>query len=605
MSKGKKSIIVCMMLSISVFGIIGLANITGVAGQANTTLIYGTANGPIDWDPLFAWDSASIDVLANIGEGLFMYDYTQEDSPLIPMLATHWNWSADAKTLDVTIHTGITFQDGTSLNAEAVKWNFDRMNWNFGFTSGLPAPFDTGTPTALAQIWPLYTDTSGNQLIQSVTVLNSTAVRFQLSMPYSAFTALLAFCGSSILSPTSTPAKEEINVTASDYRPVGTGPFKFGEYKVGDYVLLTAYDDYWRGAPKLGGVYFDIINDAQTRNNAMLSKEIHILPDPLPNMVQAGSFNISGEAVHTGPNNLIIQYIGMNNEVIPQPVRKALSYAYDYTYHIAEIMQNLVSRLHGPIPAGMAFYNGSIPYVDGQNLTIARQALIDASLAPPGASSHLNDDTWWTNLAATTPIATYNYTYNAGNQVRQEIGSLLENCSALIGVKIDSLTAADWGAFLDALMDWDSQKYYPLFALGWGPDFNDPDDYIRPLLVPGSPSDNAHVNDSKLNAWVTDSLSATTDQGRQDAYNAIMNYTQNELYPWIFTHQGRLWQVWVDGVSGYTLNIMDQCYFYPVECAQCTLPAAAVPGYDFALIGLAMIASSIVAYLVTRKKIRV
>lgn len=610
MNKSKKSIIICMMFGISVFGIVGLANMTGVAAQPNTTLIYGTANGPVHWDPVFAWDSASFDVLTQITEGLYMYNYSAVNSTLVPMLASSSNWSANAKVLDVNIRSGITFQDGNPLNTSAVVWNFDRMNYVFGYTSGLPAPF-TGTPSSIAQTQPLFTDPNGTQLIRSVTVHNATAVRFTLTMPYAAFTSLLAFPGAALLSPGSTPATRELNVTNSNYIPVGTGPFKFSQFSPSDYVYLKAYDNYWRGAPKLGGVYFDIINDAQTRNNAMLSQEIHILPDPLPNMVTAGDFNVSGEHVHKGVDDLVIQYIGMNNQLISQPMRKAIVYAFDYTYYITQILQNLAGKLHGIIPKGMAFYNGSIPYVAQQNLTAARYALINASY--PGlntvtATKQVKNDTWWINLAINAPLATYNYTYNAGNQVRFEVGNLLGNCSRLIGVQITStsLSADDWGVETTNLANWSLQKDYPIFAMGWAPDYNDPDDYCRPLLIP-SPitSDMAHVNDAFINKSIDESLNATTVQGRQNAYNAIMNYTQNQLYPWIFLHQGRLTQVWLDNITGYTMNIMDQCYFYNVQCAQCTLPAAATPGYDIALIGLAMIASSMVVYLVSRKKLRV
>jgi len=178
----------------------------------------------------------------------------------------------------------------------------------------------------------------------------------------------------------------------------------------------------------------------------------------------------------------------------------------------------------------------------------------------------------------------------------------------LIGINVSSSVAADWGAVIHSLNTWTQQKYYPLFAIGWAPDFNDPDDYARPLLVPGpTSSDWAHVNDAYVNTTIEYSLNATTVAQRQTAYNNLTNYVQNTLYPWIFLHQGHLVQVWTDNLAGYVMNIMDQCYFYA-----CNFPSTApgsgttsVPGFDVALIGMAAVTASLLVVVLVRKKIRV
>jgi len=509
------------------------------------------------------------------------------------------------------LRTGITFSDGTPFNATAAKWNFDRILWTFNYTSGLSAPFNTGYPTSFGADTPmsLYQDPNGTQMFNPVVVLNSSAIEFTLTEPYSAFTSLLAFEGSFMLSPASTPPKNEINVTASYFVPIGTGPFMFNSYVVADHVLLLANPNYWRGAPALAGVYYDIVQDPATRNQAMINQDVNLIIDPTSSLITAGDFNITGEAFHNGPDNLIIQYLGMNNQLINQSCRKALAYSFDYGYYMNQILQGLDSKLHGPIPNGMAFYNGSIPYISAQDITKARQAII--SMATTGglswaaaASANLNNDTWWTLKAANHPVNTisWNYTYNAGNIVRQEIYVLLKNDSALVGINVTGSIAANWGAFIGDLGNWNHQKFYPLFSLGWAPDFNDPDDYVHPLFSPSSTSDMAHVNDSRVNTDIAKSLNATTTAGRQAAYNDLMNYTQNQLYPWIFLHQGHLRWVWTDNVVGLTMNIMDQVYFYGVSLSSGT--TTAVPGFDVAILSFSLIATVFVAMIIVRKKIR-
>jgi ABC-type transport system substrate-binding protein len=197
-----------------------------VLANGTNTLIWGTSDAPVDWDPIFAWDSASYDVLGQICEGLWAYNYSNPTAPLMPLLATTWNWSANAMVLDVNIRSGVTFHDGTPLNPAAVVWNYNRMLWHYNQTAGLPAPFNVANSVDVAQTVSLWECPNGTQLLQSVTVKNSTAVRFTLNMPYGPFTALLAFQGAALLSPASTPALSEIDLN-SNQKPVGTGPFKF------------------------------------------------------------------------------------------------------------------------------------------------------------------------------------------------------------------------------------------------------------------------------------------------------------------------------------------------------------------------------------------
>jgi len=256
----------------------------------------------------------------------------------------------------------------------------------------------------------------------------------------------------------------------------------------------------------------------------------------------------------------------------------------------------------------MAYYNGSIPYVSAMNITKARQVIIQNATASgqpwaAAANTNINNDAWWTAKAASaSPVADFNYTYNNGNLIRQQIGTLLSSCAALIGIHV-VVYGISWANLITALMDWNSQKRFPLYAMGWMPDFNDPDDYARPLLVPGAlSSDFSHTNDAYVNQSVDNALLATTTAGRQAAYNDLMNYTQNYLYPLIFLHQGQVHEVWTDNVQGYVLNLMTQPYFYGVSLTSSGI--SAVPGFDVTIVSFALIMTSIMAIVIVRKKIR-
>lgn len=103
---------------------------------------------------------------------------------LLPRLATEWQMSADGLSFDVTLREGVTFQDGTPFNAEAVKWNFDRL-----LDPEVNVP-RRGT----------------NSSIDSVEVTGDHSVTFHLNAPYPALAGALSMTTAAIISPASVDA---------------------------------------------------------------------------------------------------------------------------------------------------------------------------------------------------------------------------------------------------------------------------------------------------------------------------------------------------------------------------------------------------------------
>jgi len=607
--KSRKILNIALLASLMGLGMVAIYAVTDASGQAEeTAFIFGTSNGPADWDPHVAWDSASIDVLLQMVEGLYGYDYTNTSAPLKPLLAVSSSWDVTNTNLTVILKQNVTFHDGTPFNATAVKWNFDRLNWLCDTGAVVPEPWASAniSDIGVSQLQELYVTPDHEPTIKQVVVNSLYNVTFVLTEPYSPFEDLLAFMGSGILSPSSTPALDYIDVSAGEH-PVGTGPFMFHSQATDDFVRMDKYDNYHGTPAKVDIVYFDIIEDAQTRNNAILSKEIHFLDDPLPDMWDSGIFhNDSDLQTIDGPDSLVIQYIGMNTLNINKTLRQALSWSFNYTYYLDEIMAGTASRLHGPLPDGMKFVNSSIPYVDQMNISKARQILIANGAAPASATGQENNDTYWTNLALTSPIGgqVFDYTYNTGNDVRQQTGTLLKQGANLIGMDI-LVNGTDWGTYLDMLYNVSGQRIMlDTYNIGWGPDFNDPDNYMRPLFSNTSASNGASLNDPDLMANMSAGISTTNDTERAAIYADIQYALQNDLMPWITLHQGHNLDVLLGNVTGYTPNIMAQLWFGAVECQLCKLPAALIPGYNAALLGMVLVGGSMVSLLYMRKKIK-
>ncbi|NMC04419.1 MAG: ABC transporter substrate-binding protein, partial [Candidatus Lokiarchaeota archaeon] len=479
-----------------------------------------------------------------------------------------WVWDNNT-CLNMSLRHGVTFHDGTRFNATHVQWTFDRL-YNL---------IDLGE----SQLGDLYLFPNGTWILDHINIVSEYEIQCILTVPYAAFLDLLTFSGSYIIPKDSMPFNNIINYGDAGVNLIGTGPFKFMEYLTEDKVVFSKWADYWGTPANVPGLIFQVIPDANTRNQAMLNREIHFLPDPLPDMVNTFKAN-PNLYFKDGPDNLVIQYIGMNNKAISKTMRQVASYAFDYTYALSEVMKNQGTRLHGPIPAGMKTYNGSIPYVS-RNVTKARELMINAGLVPgaslPANASLLTNDAFWTSKAGlpSTAFASYNYTYNADNQVRHDMGVLLRSSLAQCGIYL-TLNGITWKQFVYMLYDHApyNRNQLEFFFLGWGPDYNDPENYVSPLFSNASYSNGAQVDDPTLQVWIEDSRSTTDEATRDQIFQDVQEYLQTDLMPWIFVYQGHNLDVWVKNLRGYSANILDKHYFGHVSFdTTSTPPGEAVP----------------------------
>jgi len=117
------------------------------------SLVYGTSQGDIvHLDPHYAYDSASIDVIDQVVERLYWFNLTDPTCQAVPQLASALpTITPDGLEWTIPLRIGVMFHDNTTLDAAAVKWNFDRLMWfcNYSGNKYLPAPFNVPLPTSL------------------------------------------------------------------------------------------------------------------------------------------------------------------------------------------------------------------------------------------------------------------------------------------------------------------------------------------------------------------------------------------------------------------------------------------------------------------------
>ena len=220
----------------------GLLFTTASAWAQPTEIRIGVALEPPALDPT-AGAAEAIDVVVyqNVFEGLTRIDQT---GAVQPGLAESWTVSEDGLTYRFALHDDVTFHDGSSFDAEDVKFTFDR----------LLAEDSVNAQKALYEP------------IEAVTVVDPQTVEFTLSRPDGLFLFNLGRGDAVIVAP------ESAENNGSE--PIGTGPFAFVQWDRGSRVILEQYGPYWGEKPALTRATYQFIGDTATLTNALLAGDI-------------------------------------------------------------------------------------------------------------------------------------------------------------------------------------------------------------------------------------------------------------------------------------------------------------------------------------------
>src|SRR5438477_3238068 len=186
---------------------------------------------------------AALQPMMAVFNNLVMYrqDVAQNSlQSIVPDLATGWNWSEDGKELTFPLHQGVKWHDGKPFTAKDVKCTWDLL---------------MGTGSDKLRVNPRKPWYSN---VEAVTSNGDYEVTFRLKQPQPWLLTLLA-SGWSPIYPCHVPARE------IRQKPVGTGPFKFVEFKPNEYIKLAKNPDYWKpGRPYLDAIEYTIIRNAST-----------------------------------------------------------------------------------------------------------------------------------------------------------------------------------------------------------------------------------------------------------------------------------------------------------------------------------------------------
>ena len=305
-------------------------------------LIVGQIAEPKALDPAAVTAVNDFRILMNLYEGLVRYrDGTLE---VEPALATAWEISEDGTEYTFTLREGVSFHDGSPFNADAVKFNFDRMldeNHPYHDTGPFPLSFFFSS-------------------IETTEVVDDLTVKFTLNGPYAPFLSNLAYPTGLLVSPAA------VMEHGADFgrNPSGTGPFTFTEWRSNEAVVIEANADYWDGAPAMQAVVFRPITDANTRTAEMLAGGIDLMVEVPP--VALSEFQDATYTVHeqAGPHVWFLILNAKEGPFADVRVRQAANYAINKEAIVNDVLEGTAEVAAGPTPPAFAWaYNEALePY---------------------------------------------------------------------------------------------------------------------------------------------------------------------------------------------------------------------------------------------------
>lgn len=289
-------------------------------------------------DPHKTANAQNIRVIRSIYDSLVV---EKEDHSIEPWLAESWEISEDQKSYTFKLREDVTFHDGTPFNAEAVKYNFDRIN-----------DPDTNAYISKNEIGPY----------ESSEVLEEFTIAIHFSQPFAPFLSNLSHTTLGIVSPTAVEEHGDRYV----HNPVGTGPFVFTELIEGTEIHLEKNEEYdWapptanhEGPAYLDTVVIKMVPEEATRIGVLESKQVHaadiIPPQNLAALQANDQFQVFEKELIQNNYNLFL-----NSNKAPwdqKEIREAFRLAIDMEAAVNTNYLGTFETAYSPISPGTSGY---------------------------------------------------------------------------------------------------------------------------------------------------------------------------------------------------------------------------------------------------------
>lgn len=339
------------------------------APQGPVKLVVGAPQDIFTWDPQDNNYNYTFAVEQHIFDQLV---YQNLDTGKIePGLATEWKME-DPSTWSFTLRSGVKFQNGDPFTAADVKFTLERVSRDTKLRVN-----------------------SSFRTIKEVQIVDDLHIKIITTGPDPILLNRLSTNGSPIV-----PAKyfQQVGPEGFAKAPIGTGAYKFKEWKKDSYLDIVAWPDGWRGKAKVDEILFRVIPEESTRVAELQSGGIDIALYLSPSTVQSlkSDPNIDIRAALT-PRVELLNLRFTKGAITANPkIREAIDFAIDRQALIDAAIPSMAVPTNTRITPGLIGFSQKYYNVNNYNLDKAKQALKDAGYPNGGAPIELlapNSDT--------------------------------------------------------------------------------------------------------------------------------------------------------------------------------------------------------------------
>jgi peptide/nickel transport system substrate-binding protein len=378
--------------------------------------------------PVLAADSASSDINGLIYNGLVKYD---KDLNIVGELASDWDISEDNLTIRFYLRKDVKWQDGTPFTSKDVEYTYKVY-------------IDPKTPTAYATPF---------LRVKDFKIIDDHTVEITYKKPYA---PALASWGSGML-PSHLLKGKDINESPLKRKPVGTGPYRFKDWKTGEKIVVDANKNYFEGRPYISRVLTRVIPDLATMFLELKAGRIDQMGlTPLQYRRQTDTKWFNENFKRYKYLAFAYTYLGYNLQdwkFKDRLVRQALTTAINRESLIQGVLLGLGKVAHVPYKPDTYWYNPNVkkfPY-DREK---AKKMFAEAGWRDTDGDGILDKDGKPFEFTIIT---------NQGNESRQKAAVIIQSDLKQVGIKVN-IRVIEWAAFLKNFIN---KRNFEACLLGW------------------------------------------------------------------------------------------------------------------------------------------
>jgi peptide/nickel transport system substrate-binding protein len=462
-----------------VLAVLLLGGLASAAPGRGGVLRVGLVGDPINLDPHQSVAFVDRQIFQNVFDKLV--DINQ-DLQIVPMLATSWTISPDGRTYTFRLQRNVVFHDGTPFNAEAVRYNFERM---------LDPAFASPRRSEV-------------NLVQKVTAIDAFTAQIELEKPFSPFLATLSDRAGMMLSPA---AARRLG-RGFALEPVGSGPYRLVERRPQERIVLERFDQHWdKAAGLLDRIVYRPFTDEQARLANLRAGELDIIEQVPPTEVPTLRADARLKLLERGGLGWNAMWINVsappfNNRAL----RQAFNATIDRRTLVRVVFGEAVSAANGPFPPGLLGWDaGPNARIPERSVDLARAKLREAG-QPAG----------------------FAFTLTIGpGRVAQQVAQVLQSMAAEAGIRIN-IELVEGGALVEKF---NTHRYDAALATWSGRP--DPDGNIHSFFVTGGGFNYSVYSNPKVDAMLDAARILSVPDHRRRAYAEILTVLNEDL-PIIF-----------------------------------------------------------------------